>query len=303
MQGNSATFLTEIMFTDKMENNLVGVIDIGSNSVRLLIADGEKTVDKFVLITKLAEGLFAGKLQNESIKRTVNALSFFKDKAKEYNVKKLYAFATEAVRSANNKEDFLTVVKEHTGIEIEIISGEKEAQLGILGALNGQDGAIIDIGGASTEINVVKGGKTVYSKSVGIGVVRIENNCKQDEDKQSFYIEDKIKEFGEIPPSAFVGIGGTATSVASILQELEPYDRNKVHGYKVYKKDVLSLKDKLYGMTAEEKRNIKGLQKERAGTITGGVALLYKLMEKLKINSITVSESDNLEGYLLSKRS
>ncbi|MBQ9513724.1 MAG: Ppx/GppA family phosphatase [Clostridia bacterium] len=285
-----------------MQNNLVGVIDIGSNSVRLLIADGTKTVDKSVKITKLAEGTDNGALKKESIERTVDALSFFKEKAEEYGVKTIYAFATEAVRSATNKEDFLKLAERKTGLIIEVVSGDTEARLGIKGALNGKDGAIIDIGGASTEITVIKKGETIYTKSVGIGVVRIENFCGQDEIKQREYIDGKIKEFGDIPYSTFIGIGGTATSVASVLQELEPYDRNKVHGYTVYKSDLKKLRDELYKKTVEEKKKVKGLQKERAGTITGGVALLYKLMEKLKIDSITVSESDNLEGYLLEKR-
>ena len=152
----------------KITNNMkYGVIDIGSNSVRLMISVDGKTIDKYVKTTRLAENMEAdNNLQIDSIERTACAVSFFVDKAKEVGADKIYIFATAAVRQAKNKQVFLSQVKDLTSIDVDVIQGELEAKLGAMGALNGCDGGIIDVGGASSEVMVIKNGeKTVYGKA------------------------------------------------------------------------------------------------------------------------------------------
>ncbi len=278
------------------------VIDIGSNSVRLMLSNGEKTLEKQVLTTRLAEGMGNNLiLQPTPIKRSAEAVSFFVKRAKGLGINNIWAFATAAVRNATNGEDFLRLCKELAEIEVEILSGEKEAYLGILGALNGNDGGLIDIGGASTEVVVREKGETTYLQSFEIGCVKITDIANQNEKVAIKHIEKSFENLTDIKEKNFTAIGGTALSVASILQQLAVYDTEKTNGYVIKKEELLKLKKKLYATPVEERINIIGLQEKRIETISGGVAILCFLMEKLKLNEISVSEGDNVEGYLKDK--
>ncbi len=296
--GNLATFTLVIA---SMGNKLFGVIDVGSNSVRLMLHDGKHTLNKTVAITHLAQGLKDGVLDERSIYRTVDAVCAFVDDAKRHNVTDLFVFATAAVRKAVNGQRFKSLVFERCGVNVDVVSGQLEAELGRLGALGKNDGGVIDIGGASTEITVSKNGKKIYGTSVYVGTVALNDQCGQDESKLGAFIEEVIKGYGLVPSSNFKAIGGTATSIAAVMQGLEPYDPTKIDGFAIDKKSLYELKDRVFKMTLEQKESLKGLQKGRAGVFAGGVLLLIKLMEMLKINSVVVSESDNLEGYLAMK--
>lgn len=278
-----------------------GVIDVGSNSVRLMISDGKNTIYKKVITTRLAEGMGEGVLQPVAIDRTASAVSFFVEQAKEECVDEIYAYATAAVRQSKNGNVFIDKVKDLCGIDVEIVSGETEAELGVKGALSGFDGGVIDVGGASTEVIVVKDGKIKYSKSLNVGAVKIKDACGQDFDKVKEYIDNKIVEYGSIPNAEFYGIGGTATTIAAIILQLEPYDPNKVDGFKVGIEQLERLTERLFSLSVEERKKLKGLQPARAEVIAGGAALMLSVMKKIGIEHITVSEKDNLEGYLLTK--
>ncbi len=280
----------------------VGVIDVGSNSVRLMLAEGDKAVYKKIIVTRLAEGL-CGKsvLKADAIERTAKAIFTLVEDARLDGASDIFAFATASVRQSENGKAFTDRVKELCGVEVEVIDGETEAEIGYLGALNGRDGGIIDIGGASTEIIAVINGSPVYLKSLDIGSVRIFNACGQDRALAEKFIKDKIKEYGEIPKLSYCGIGGTATSLASLIQGLEPYDPTKTDGYVLTKIAVKEIAEKLYATPVEERKKLKGLQRERAEVIAGGALLLSVIMETQNLDYITVSEKDNLEGYLIKK--
>lgn len=281
-----------------------GVIDIGSNSVRLMISENGQTIKKYVKTTRLAENMEAdNNLQAIAIERTACAVSFFVNMAKEQNAERIYVFATAAVRQAKNKRVFISRVKDLTGLEVDVIKGELEAKLGALGALNGCDGGIIDVGGASSEVLVIKDGNIIYSKSLDMGAVRLFNLFDQDKNKILEYVENAVKGYGEIPYTTFFGIGGTATSIASMDLALEEYDPNKVQGHTISLDNILALRDKLFDMTLEQKRNLVGLQKERAEVIAGGVAIVCEILKRANASKIIISENDNLEGYLMTKRS
>lgn len=278
------------------------VIDIGSNSVRLMMSQDGKTLYKDVTITRLSEGLtHRNLLMEEAVIRTAEAVSFFVAKARKENADRIYAFATAAARKANNSYLLLDKVKELCGVGIEIISGEKEAEIGVMGALSGKDGGIIDIGGASSEVIVVRGGKTEYCFSLDVGVVKIKEICGQDRDLATKYLKKEIEKYGLIPKTDFYGIGGTATSIAAVMQKLSPYDPSKVHGFVIEKQALLTFIEDIYKMSIEERKTLKGLQPQRAEVIAGGAVLLYEIMDKIGLRHVTVSESDNLEGYLADK--
>ena len=116
-------------------------------------------------------------------------------------------------------------------------------------------------------------------------------------------MQKAVDDYGEIPQSTFYGIGGTATSIASMDLSLVEYDSSKVHGHVISLDRILKLRNKLLDMSLEEKRNIIGLQKGRAEVIAGGVALVYEILKRANAKEIIISESDNLEGYLEIKRS
>ena len=275
-----------------------GVIDIGSNSVRLMISDGIKTLSKEVITTKLAEGMVDRVLKPESIERTVSALSFLCKKSHEYKVDKLYVFATAATRNAKNKDEFLRLVKSVCGVDVDVISGEEEAKVGYVGALSGLDGGIIDVGGASTEVMVVRNNVLTYVKSLNVGAVSVKDRYGQDEKNTAKFLSKKVLEYGQVPLADFYAIGGTATSVAAMLQELSPYDPSKVDGYVVLKHDLENLTNRLFSMTVDERKKLKGLQPERAEVIASGCSILLSVMKHLGVDKIIVSEKDNLEGYL-----
>lgn len=282
----------------------ISVIDIGSNSVRLAVVSDGKTLYKRLATTRLGEGLsFSGIMKAEAIERTALAIAEFVGQAKAENTDKLYAFATAAVRSASNKAQFLTRVKQLCGLDIDVISGETEAKIGILGALGSKDGGMIDLGGASTEIIMRKNGETVYAKSVDIGAVRLRDLTGGDKLKLEKVINEKLAEYGAISAEDFdmYGVSGTATTLAALKHGLKVYDPAIAHGTVLTRKEVAAYAEKLLEMSVEEICGLLTVDSRRADIIGGGSLLLAKIMEKLKIEKLTVSESDNLEGYIIYK--
>lgn len=276
-----------------------GVIDIGSNSVRLMMSDGLKTLYKNVKTTRLAEGMGEDLLlKDEPIERTARAVSFFVEKARQENADEIFVFATAAVRRAKNKQQFIDLVKSLCNADVDVVSGEDEARLGVIGALNGSDGGVIDVGGASAEICVVKDGTCVYTKSLYLGAVSVTDKCGQNRNAVDKFVSEKVEEYGSVPKTEFYAVGGTATSIAAVILELEPYDPERVDGYTVTFDEMEKLCSRLFSLSVSEREKLKGLQKERAKVIASGVAIVLSIMKKLGVNKLTVSEKDNLEGYL-----
>lgn len=279
-----------------------GVIDIGSNSVRLLLSDGSETFYKIAEITRLAKGMNGnGALVGKPADDTVTAVSFFVKKALADGAENVFAFATSAVRTALNGQEFCDRIFGACGIRVEIASEETEAEIGYLGALGNSDGGIIDIGGGSTEIQVVSGGKRVYSKSIPVGAVRLTDACGQDERLLNKICAEKALDFGMIPKTNFTAIGGTATTAAAIVLGLKKYDAKIIEGFTLEKSALFELKDRICRMPVEKRREIAGLQAEREEIIGSGLAFLCALYDKISIDFVKISDKDNLEGYLIRK--
>lgn len=281
----------------------ISAIDIGSNSVRLALVSDGKTLYKRIRTTRLGEGLsFSDSMKDEAIERTALAVADFVNRAKAEKTDKLYAFATAAVRSASNKAQFLARVKELCGLEIDVISGETEAKIGILGALGNSDGGIIDVGGASTEVTFRAGGRTVYSKSVNVGTVRLFDLAARNKQKLLRIISEKIEEYGEFSAENvnMRAIGGTATRLAAIKHNLLQYTPEVTDGTNFTVGELEKYADGLLSTPVEIIR-ANTICSASAEVIGGGCLLLAEIMKKLKIKSLTVSESDNLEGYIIYK--
>ena len=214
---------------------------------------------------------------------------------------------------SKNKDIFVALAKEKAGINVEIISGDRESNLGFRGVLEGiekaEDILVIDIGGGSTEFIIGNDEGIRFSKSENVGALRMTEKFlhKDPINETEFYAmsnfiyeelkntlecikKDKIKKL--------VGIGGTITSLSAINQELEVYSMDKIHNSKVTLNEIELILQNLKKMTLNDKKTLKGLQPKRADIITAGVEILHTIMKNLEIKEITVSEYDNLEGLM-----
>ena len=205
------------------------------------------------------------------------------------------------MRSSKNGADFVQLVKDLCGIEVDVVAGQEEAELGLTGALGGQDGGIIDVGGASSEVTVGKGGKIIYAVSADIGAVRLKDACGEDRQKLEKFIAEKIVVYGQVPYCEMTAIGGTATSLAALEYEVEPYDPARIHGTFLRAERILFWADKLLSMPQEERLKLKGMDKKRADILVGAALLLYSVICFIGAEKVRVSEQDNLEGYLFQK--
>lgn len=290
----------------RLTNLTYGVIDVGSNSVRLLISKNGQTINKFAIITRLSKGLTdGGVLSEDSIKRTINALSFLKEKAtKDYKVDELFAFATAGVRYAKNKIDFINACKRELDLDLDVVSGETEAEIGALGALSGSDGGFIDVGGKSTEIAQIKANKRSFSNSINLGVVTLYEKFSENvEDIKNYcklVLENNIDKT-KIDCDNFVIVGGTATTIASIALSLKEYDFRIVDGYFLDKKTLLNVINKLIATPINERSIKYCIQKGREDVIVSGSIFILEIMNYLSVDGLTVRDSDNLEGYLIKK--
>ncbi len=281
----------------------IAVIDVGSNSVRLMfVADG-KVLYKTLETTRLGEGIALSKtLKEGAIERTANAVARFYDRAKSEGANVVRVFATAAVRSATNGRDFVVRVQELRPVEVEVLSGVEEAEIGILGALGTRDGTVIDVGGASTEIIVQKNGKILYEKSVDVGVVRLKDLAERDRQKLQAIVDEAVEAFGEIPfEQPIYLVGGTATTLGAVHAGLQVYSAKEVTGVTLTAENLRKLTDRLFFLSVEEIAQIPCVEEKRADVLAGGALWLRTIAERFSLKYLTVSDSDNLEGYAVKR--
>lgn len=271
------------------------VIDIGSNSVRLMTRVGDKT-KKILSTTQLGKGLIkSGVLSASAIQDTLCALVEFKNLSQGLPI---FAFATEAVRKAENGQEFIKTVKDKTGITVELLSPEDEARAGFLGACGKGCATVIDIGGASTEFAKGRDGCLLDAISYPVGAVKLFDNCGDDLDKSKKYLDTVFHDFdfaGDI-----IGIGGTATALGAMSAGLLEYKSEVVHGYELTLPSIQNLLDKLLPLSVDERKKLfPVLQEKRAKIICSGAIILSYILEKYDLPSVRLSDSDNTEGYLI----
>jgi len=279
-------------------NDKTCVIDIGSNSVRCAFFENDKLLFKKLITSRLGEGMNDGELHPHAIERTVDAVFEFFTLSESEGAKTVLAFATEAVRRAKNKGVFLSRVKEKTGLTVTVVEGEMEGELALCGSLGETDGCVIDLGGASTEVAIRQNGKAIYCRSVGVGAVTLKNECGRDKDKLTAYIAQKCREYGEIPQqNTVVAVGGTATSIALCKLGTKVYNPKDIDGTVLTREDLNVLANSFSGKTAEQINQAYGVDIKRAEIIFGGALLLREVLALVGCERLTVSESDNLEGF------
>jgi exopolyphosphatase / guanosine-5'-triphosphate,3'-diphosphate pyrophosphatase len=301
----------------------VAVVDIGTNSTRLLVADvaGGSVTDELAresIVTRLGQGVDAsGRLAPEAMDRVFAVLERYRARIDELGVERTVAVLTSAVRDSENGEEFRTAVRERYGLDARVLEGTEEAELTFLGATSERpadqdDGAIvvIDIGGGSTEFVIGRSNEVRFHTSLQAGVVRMtERHLHHDpprpEELEALTDDVRTTIAGGVPEEQraqathAVAVAGTATMAAAMDLELEPYDPKKVHGHTVTVDTLTGLRDELASKTNDERRQRRGLHPDRAPTIVAGMAMLRECAVAFELDSVEVSEHDILRGAAL----
>lgn len=282
---------------------MVGVVDIGTNSMRLLITDGESEMGRWVEVTGLGRGLdSSGSLSEGAMITTIQVLDRYGLAMDEHGVEKRLAIATSASRDATNREAFFDRAEMALGVRPTLISGETEGRYAFAGATSDLELdrpiVVTDIGGGSTEL--VSAGAV---QSIDVGTVRLGDRAlpqrppSQSELERVWSIlEDEFAGVRVGVAGSHVGVAGTWTSLAAMALGLDTYDREAVHGSRLSIDSLSDLIARLATMTLEETRRIPGLDPKRASVILPGAIIARAVMERLGVAETIVSERDTLDG-------
>lgn len=287
-------------------------IGIGSNSLRMLVADIKDAQLHRVLRDREGLRVFAaldknGNISAEMIELACASVRRMQLKALELETEEIHLFATSAVRDARNQRAFSESLYGATGLRLDICTGDLEAKLSFIGSTGTERSGMIDIGGGSTEIVIGQGENIEFADSLQMGAVRLFRiqPIQSVEDayavrrRASTILEPRRKTILALaPPQTWVGVGGTFTTSAALVQNIDWADRKRIHGYIAKRSDIIANMEMLAAMPLEERLKLPGVQPQRADIIVHGLAILLCCMEDLNIESITVSEHGNLEGYL-----
>jgi exopolyphosphatase/guanosine-5'-triphosphate,3'-diphosphate pyrophosphatase len=290
---------------------LAAVIGVGSNSVRLLVAQLEEEGLRPVLRdrcgTRLFAGLQGGVLSQPSMDACCQAVCRMTRRAREAGVETPWAFGTSAVRDAVNGQVFCDMLRRQAGVDLQICSGEEEALLSYWGAAQPGLCGLIDIGGGSTEYVIGCDGTPWAAVSLQMGGVRLMRQIA-------------IRNAGDVPaavaaadavlrgglhafanasnPAVWVGVGGTFTTLAAMDMRLASFDRSLVEGYPLTAARIAHWADTLADMPLDVRRTLPGLQPQRADIVVHGIAILLASMRLWDIGTIFASDHGNLDGYL-----
>ena len=299
----------------------IAAIDIGTVTTRLLVADvseaGISEVERSTDITHLGSGLAAsGVLSDESMDRVADIIGGYAWRTDVLEVEHTSAVATSAARDAANTTEFFDLL-ESRGIRPETIAGQREAELSFSGATYRSSGdglLVVDVGGGSTELvlgSVRAGSEPILaaSHSFDVGSRRLTERYVRTDPPDASQIEairtHAAKEMGafftdsEIEPARMISVAGTATTLAAIALEMEPYDPARIQGLELSSAGIRGLTEHLAQMPLQQRRDVVGLHPDRASVIVAGAAILGAVLELSGLDSTTVSDQDILYGILL----
>jgi len=284
----------------------VAAIDLGTNTTRLIVADvTDDTVDAILrrtTITRLGEGVDSRRrLLPLPIARVRNCLADYRRELESLGAERALVVATSAVRDAENGEAFLGEIEWSYGFTTRLLSGEEEADLTLrgVGELDGET-VVIDIGGGSTEL--IEGGERV---STELGSVRLTERFLESDPPTAGEVEElaravrSVLEEHDLSPKRGIGVAGTVTSLAALDLELVEYDPDRVHRHRLGQDAVRAQLERLAALPLAERREVPGLEPERAPVIVAGAAILLEVMRHLGLPEIEVSERDLLDGAAL----
>ena len=296
----------------------VAAVDIGTNSVRLLIlaADGS-TLEREMVITRLGQAVDqTGALHVDAIARTTAVLRSYRELIEKHRVQRVRATATSAARDASNREVFFSEAEAALGTRPELISGAEEAALSFQGATTGLSRElgpflVVDIGGGSTEF-VLGTTEPEALISVALGCVRMTERCIHSDPPSAAELaacaqatRDALVEVVRAVPvqraRLMVGLAGTITSLASLAHGAMRYDPAITHHSRLKRNVVAELCDRLASVPVEKRRSMLA-EPKRAEVLVAGAVVLHTIMQELAIDELMVSESDILDGLAASIR-
>jgi exopolyphosphatase/guanosine-5'-triphosphate,3'-diphosphate pyrophosphatase len=300
----------------------IAVVDIGTNSTRLLVCQVENQrvtdeLDRRSIVTRLGAGVDAdGRLGQEAMERVFKVLEEYRRAIDGHHADRSIGVLTSAVREAANGREFAEEVEQRFGITPYVLSGDDEARLTFLGATSERDPAdrtpiaVIDIGGGSTEINIGSGREATFHVSTRAGVVRQTERHLHEDPPTGAEMDRTREEVGDILRQGVpagertavqhaIAVAGTATSLAAIAQRLDPYDPDKVHGYRLTREEISKILAHLASMPLAERRRVPGLDPARAPTIIAGAIILIEVLTLFGLDGVEVSEHDILRGAAL----
>lgn len=304
----------------------LATIDLGSNTVRLLVADVDhdtrvwRVIETAQRVTRLGEGLVAsGRLGPEPAERTTAVVGEYVTRARRAAAERVLIVATSAVREAANGADFAAGLERATGERVRVVSGQEEATLILAGVLSGLgDGGaastgtlVFDVGGGSTEYVLARGGEAVAATSLRLGVVDLAERYPFRETVdwaryRAMHAEIAGRLAGELPaeirvvrPDRLVGTGGTATTLAALDLGLSAYDPARVQGHALARGTIEDLLARLGALTVAERGALSCLEPGRADLIVGGTAIVLATMELLEADVLVVSDRGLREGILV----
>lgn len=294
----------------------VAVVDIGSNSTRLLVADvgdhGVREIERRTRVTRLGDGLEkAGVLSAAAMERVLDTIGDYGGAMTAHGAERRVAVLTSAVRDAANGAAFTQRVREEHGLDARTIDGDEEARLTYLGATQDHDGrttVVIDIGGGSTELVIGCGDEVTFHVSTQVGVVRHTERHIAHDPPTAAELEALARDVratfaaslpGDVRAEAAIAVAGTPLSLAAIDRGLESHDSRLVHGQELSVDACRRVLARLASMPEGERRQVPGLLPERAPTIVAGVVMLIAALELVGLDRTVVSDRDILHGAAL----
>ncbi len=288
------------------------VIGIGSNSVRMLLAEVNGGHGLRLYRGRAVTRLFAGLgedrcLSPEAMDKTVRQVALMAEEARKAGAEEVLAFATSATRDAANRETLRSLVREAAGISLRVCSGEEEALHSYLGAGEGRNCGVIDIGGGSTEMISGDGERLLASFSSQMGAVRMFREYPIDsradvpgaiDRAQAVIGEALVRCSGWVRPETWWGTGGAFTSIGSLLNRMHWQDRTRLHGTPVTPEAAMAQALDLADIPLEERVRLPWLQPGRADIVVHGICIMLACMRLMDIREMRVSEYGNLEGFL-----
>jgi exopolyphosphatase/guanosine-5'-triphosphate,3'-diphosphate pyrophosphatase len=299
----------------------IAVIDVGTNSARLLVADVAdgrvEPVERRSQVTRLGRGVdLSGRLSAEAIEDACEAIGDYVTLKRELGAEAVDAIATSAVRDAENGSAFVAELRERFALSARVLDGEEEAKLTYLGASSERAPAeptlVVDIGGGSTELIVGTGAEISFHASLQAGVVRHSERHIASDPPTAVELESLAADarglieaaVGHgVEASAGIAVAGTPTSLAAVEMGLEPYDPARVHGHVLSLPSIQRMLSQLASTPLAQRVEIPGLHPDRAPTIVAGVVILVETMRAFGLEQIEVSEHDILYGAAIAAAS
>jgi exopolyphosphatase / guanosine-5'-triphosphate,3'-diphosphate pyrophosphatase len=294
----------------------IAAIDLGTNTARLLIAT--KDPYRQILLTRTITRLGGGftrenGLSEEAQQRSISALKAFAAEMQHHQVARVRAVTTSAVRDAVNGRQFCDRVRAETGIALEVIDGTEEAVLTLRGVATilyekGEDLAVFDVGGGSTEYTLAAGVEPLFSRSLPIGVVRLTEGkagAAEMEDKirrELTIFKRELEGAGlseRFSQASLIGTAGTATTLAAIQIGMVDYDYRRVNNHAMPLSEVERIFDLIKPMTPKERLQVPGLEPGREDLIIAGTLVVLLTMRLFGFKTFKVSDSGLLEGLIL----